>query len=46
MRNGFLLFLRPPSPLFFGSRLLFMVIPFHCELKKDVLALKDEKNMS
>ena len=46
MRNGFLLVLRPPSPLFFGSRLLFMVIPFHCELKKDVLALKDEKNMS
>ena len=45
-RNGFSLFLRPPSPLFFGGRLLFTVIPFHCELKKDVLALKDEKNMS
>ena len=31
---------------FFGGRLLFTVIPFHCEFKKDVLALKDEKNVS
>ena len=46
MRNGFSLFLRPPSPLFLAvdycSRLFLSIV----SLKKDVLALKDEKNMS
>ena len=45
-RNRFSLFFYGLQVLFFGGRLLLTVIPFQCELKNDVLALKDEKNMS